>query len=296
MENPAASWFYGFGAERKGPYTADQIGALIQAAVIDEHTKMWSEAIGEWMPLFRTELRSLLDGKAILPPLLTEDKPTSHGLNSPIAGPDSSGAQGVQLRDNRLLGTVLYWLTILCMLISAFQSVFLLRAGKTPEEKYALSQVFITDGVMLFTLSPVLAGMITFFIWKYRLTDNLVRLRGARSITPAGAVYWYFVPVLWFWKPYEAMKNLVTGFDMNPSKRWLLVVWWLGFWTTMLFSFVRAGFLEIDVQTRLDMQAYVLFDVIEYGLDALFLFFAAKLLKELSKAEAEATSGGERPD
>lgn len=193
------------------------------------------------------------------------------------------------MKGNRLLGSALYWLILLNMLISALQAGFLFRAGKTPEEKYVLARFFGTDGFMVFTLTPMLAGIVLFFIWKYRLTDNLIRLRGRQSITPAGAVYWYFVPVLWFWKPFEAMRNIVVGFDMNPSKRWQLVVWWGGFWTNMLFSFVRAGFLEIDVQTRLDMQAYVFFDMIEYGLDALFLFFAAKLVKEVSKAEGDAT-------
>lgn len=68
MSDIGARWFYSAGDDRKGPFSELQIGALLLAGAIDEHTKVWSEDIADWTPLFRTDLRKLLGDKQIAPP------------------------------------------------------------------------------------------------------------------------------------------------------------------------------------------------------------------------------------
>ncbi|TPL78846.1 DUF4328 domain-containing protein [Mesorhizobium sp. B2-3-13] len=48
-----------------------------------------------------------------------------------------------------------------------------------------------------------------------------------KRTTQRGAVYWYFVPVMWFWKPFEAMGNLWRGFKVPDNAGTWLGLWWL---------------------------------------------------------------------
>ena len=51
---------------------------------------------------------------------------------------------------------------------------------------------------------------------------------------PGWAVGWYFVPIAWFWKPYQAMREIWRA-SVNPSN-WRgapvspLLRWWWGLW------------------------------------------------------------------
>ena len=73
--------------------------------------------------------------------------------------------------------------------------------------------------VLAITIVPFLINMILFLQWKYRSTSNAFSRIGPQTITPAGAVYWYFVPVAWFWKPYEAMLNLKNAYHAEGKYR-----------------------------------------------------------------------------
>ena len=50
-----------------------------------------------------------------------------------------------------------------------------------------------------------------FLLWIYSSTSSLTALRGRPSVTPAGAVYWFFVPIAWFWMPLKAIRNFQVG-------------------------------------------------------------------------------------
>ena len=53
--------------------------------------------------------------------------------------------------------------------------------------------------------------------WIHRANHNARQL-GADDMrfTPGWAVGWYFVPIAWFWKPYQAMKEIWLA-SANPS-------------------------------------------------------------------------------
>ena len=71
--------------------------------------------------------------------------------------------------------------------------------------------------------------------WIHRANHNARRLGAAElRFTPWWAVGWYFVPVAWFWKPYQAIKEIWRA-SVNPSD-WQgapgspLLRWWWGLW------------------------------------------------------------------
>jgi GYF domain 2 len=46
-----STWYYGAGSEQKGPFTADQLRALIQTGAITATTLIWSQGMAGWVPL-----------------------------------------------------------------------------------------------------------------------------------------------------------------------------------------------------------------------------------------------------
>jgi hypothetical protein len=81
----------------------------------------------------------------------------------------------------------------------------------------------------------VLASSVAFLMWIHRASVN-ARWLGAQGMTftPGWSVGYYFIPILNFWKPYQAMKEIWRA-SSNPTA-WpserapaLLPVWW-GLW------------------------------------------------------------------
>ena len=99
---------------------------------------------------------------------------------------------------------------------------------------------------------------VTFLKWIYRANLN-VRGFGARELkfTPGWSIGYYFIPILNFFKPYQAMKEIWKT-SKNPAN-WEneqgspLLVWW---WTLWLFSilfgkFTFRGVMRADTITKL---------------------------------------------
>src|SRR5262245_46960413 len=87
----------------------------------------------------------------------------------------------------------------------------------------------IVDVIIFVTF---VATAITFCVWVYRANVNARQL-GAQGMlfTPGWAVGWYFIPIAWLWKPYQAMVEIWKA-SKNPSA-WRsdtgsspLRVWW----------------------------------------------------------------------
>lgn len=71
--------------------------------------------------------------------------------------------------------------------------------------------------------------------WIYRANYNARQL-GAKDMkfTPGWSVGWYFIPVFWLWKPYQAMKEIWKA-SYNPIDRGntevsAILPWWWFFW------------------------------------------------------------------
>lgn len=96
---------------------------------------------------------------------------------------------------------------------------------------------FATDMVVAWMLVLDFVGLalasIFVLTWFYRAMSVAHRLTPGLTISPAGAVGWFFVPIAWLWKPYEAMVQIVEGSSVIPERRNKvreLVFWWWGAW------------------------------------------------------------------
>src|SRR5690606_3900159 len=110
-----------------------------------------------------------------------------------------------RLHRNKGLEKVLFWLVTGCAGVSLAHIILPLRHGEGMRGAYEHQFRMVNSDIAL-TLYVAMYAVtgVVFLVWKYRATDNLIKVRGPQSVTPAGAVYWYFVPIAWFWKPFEA--------------------------------------------------------------------------------------------
>jgi hypothetical protein len=76
-----------------------------------------------------------------------------------------------------------------------------------------------------------LTTSILFLMWIYRANSNARQL-GAQGMkfSPGWSVGFYFIPILWFWKPYQAMKEIWQASKAPSSwkseKPGSILPWW----------------------------------------------------------------------
>ena len=83
-----AQWHYAEGGATKGPFSAEQMAAMIQSGTIGPQTQVWSQAMGAWAPL----AQSPLAGQA--PPRPPQAPPSAAGM--PPAGMSGVGYPSAQ--------------------------------------------------------------------------------------------------------------------------------------------------------------------------------------------------------
>lgn len=271
------NWYYRLGEDQKGPLSQEQIQALIGADVINTHTPVWNDTLEGWKPLFQTELRSLLGAEVATPP------PFTAAAAVPGPAPAPQAARSHKIYDTTALSWVVRIILGVNIIYDGALTVPMFRNLKAFEERrqFALNVVesdFVAV-VGFILVAAVAAAMLT---WMYQKTSTLWATKGPQSITPAGAVYWWFVPVVWFWKPAEAVVNIVRG--GNGSMIWV-PVWWGAFWLSLLAA---ALFNEVTppasaITTEHAMNVYVVWNTVTFGLDALACVAAGRFVRSLMK-------------
>ena len=123
--------------------------------------------------------------------------------------------------------------------VLAYQFVSDLNVGVYSSEALVTEAAEINDnrqqivGVLQFSIS--IATIVLFAMWIYRANFNARQL-GAQGMkfSPGWSVGYYFIPILWFWKPYQAMKEIWCASKAPTS--WEAVVrgtvlpwWWFFF-------------------------------------------------------------------
>jgi len=150
-------------------------------------------------------------------------------------------------------------------LVYAWDAVGDLRMGEgeaSQEGRTLVSILWILARLVIGLSTPILVLM-----WIYRANHNARQLGAAdMRFTPGWAVGWYFIPIAWFWKPYQAMTEIWRA-SVNPSD-WRatpvspLLRWWWGLWIVpswgldgvdlvASFRLDEAGFETVDAATNL---------------------------------------------
>lgn len=240
----------------------------------------------EWPP--RAELPAGVATAALPPSRPRAAQSTAHQGEARLAQkPAASIILPTSYYDISGLSTALEWL-IKITGVATLLSAISIQAQSGLSAKYNWTLALDTNLALLLLIGlPSLATTIVFLYWKKKSTDNLFLFKGPQSVTPAGAIYWYFVPIAWFWKPYEAMRNLVVGFNAKDEDRVFLRLWWGSFWLAGVISITAGLFLPEGTASRSEAADFVNWSIAATYLEALWLGFSYFLVQTVSEAQRD---------
>lgn len=175
--------------------------------------------------------------------------------------------------------------------------LFLFHLQKTTTDSYHDHHAYLSaqirseeleDLAVSLQLWTFLFSAIVFVVWTYRAAGNLRAIGAADpKISPGWAIGWYFVPLLNFWKPYQAMKRIADASERpfapqlaasNP----VLPVWWTGWIIGLLLSRGVDNWLrQVDRPTFEDLRLYAgltMLSVLASVASAAALFFIVRHL------------------
>ena len=98
---------------------------------------------------------------------------------------------------------------------------------------------------------------VLFFVWSYQAMSVAHQLFPSLTISPAGSIGWYFVPIASLWMPYRAMSDIWKGSARGaetPRATALLVSWWVLWLGRTILSWVE----RLTVQSAPDVSAILL--------------------------------------
>ncbi len=139
----------------------------------------------------------------------------------------------------------------------------------------------------LYLLVFVITGVM-FLRWTY-LSNRNARSLGAAGMqfTPGWAVGWYFVPVAWLWKPYQALKETFKASHPDFTQDWqhaphpsILPLWWtLWIISTFVQQAVFHSALRADTANELLASSWIAFvsDALDLPLGIVAMAVVAKL-------------------
>ena len=99
------------------------------------------------------------------------------------------------------------------------------------------------------------ATAISFLLWIHRASRNLHSLGAPwQRFSPGWAVGWWFVPIMFFFRPYQVMVEIWKGstprasreatFDWKTESVSALLPWWWALWIAQWFVGIVSGFAE----------------------------------------------------
>lgn len=132
------------------------------------------------------------------------------------------------MKDARAIGRVAtgaigMWIVIECVLLSVSTFLAPLFGRPIPQAISIISWAAV---------ATMLVNAICLSIWSYRAMAQAHRREPTLTISPVWSVGWYLVPIAWYWKPYEAMREIWKGSasDAQLAERTTLIAWWWGAW------------------------------------------------------------------
>lgn len=279
-----ADWYFEHDNERKGPFSDEQMIGLHRLGTLNPHTKVWSAESGEWRPLYKTSLRETLQIKEVAPPAA---KPTEAPPQiAPVFPASGRVAANGRETDITFITGVTKFLNGAVGFASAVVIFSTLKAGSGGRYVHLANLEMSWLGIASAILG--LTAVVVFLVWSYQATKKVFETCGEQSVSPAGSVYWYFVPIFWFWKPLEAMLNIVKCLRGDPTmsaEDYTKTVygWW--FVTLGSVAFVILAAIAVPDTTVLVQQsaadAYVAFSVISYSLTTIGCVLFNEILKRV---------------
>ena len=240
------SWYYVKDNKPMGPIPESKMREMFHTGNLSMQTFVWSQPMTNWMPAstietFRLNTTSSQVSLKQITKVSKENHTNGVRYKKELEASESEHAFGGQnyyyVKDptslTKFLKTMLWiflGVNVFCLISDSMQ-MNLLRSGSfsqaQAESNDARQKImgFLHLGVFVLT-------SISFLKWKYRANLNChVFCAQGMKFSPSWSIGYYFIPILCFFRPYQAMKEL-WKVSKNPSN-WqnetaspLLGLWW----------------------------------------------------------------------
>ena len=179
---------------------------------------------------------------------------------------------------------VIYMVTRLVMLGTSFWAY-----GGVGLEATNRALALAAAGPVLFLIAFI-ACVIIIGRWIYRASANAHALSDEMTISPAGAVGWYFVPIMNLFKPYQAMREiwLASHFRGNwhgePSPS-LVGIWWALWIVVNILDNVTSRLTDSDGRL---LEGGLVFEAIAALLTIALCVVLINLMRQIARAQSNA--------
>ena len=269
-------WYFAIDGVTNGPFDAEAMKQLFREGKIGPKTTVWSAETGDWVQFNTTALQASAGPP---PPPGRVPPPIPPVAQLP---PQHSAARTAVYRryDNAGLSWAVRVFLGLGMFLSFVFAGLIVKANGA-QAKYDMAVFLDSDIITNIAAVVALITGILFLIWLYRETSNLWATKGGQSITPGWAVGWWFVPIMWFFKPLEAVLNVYDGVGAPQKDRWTVYLWWTLFWGSLAYVALSMGYLQQRIDTLDKAQSYAVWSAIYYAIDAGTAYALLSIVKSI---------------
>jgi hypothetical protein len=166
----------------------------------------------------------------------------------------------------------------------------------------------IRQGVVaLVVFAAYVAAIVLFIRWFHRAYSNLPALRSSPRFTRGWAIWGWFVPILWFWRPKQIANDIWRGSDPSPRSleiaktdvATLLGLWW-AVWIISGLVYTRSTLAYLNTPTATDagvsamlgstddaeaIRNIAILDVVASGIDIAAAVLAILVVRELTSRQ-----------
>jgi hypothetical protein len=139
-----------------------------------------------------------------------------------------------------------------------------------------------------------LAAIVAYCLFMPRANKNARAFGSRMSNTPGWAAGWFFVPIVYLWKPYYAMKEIWQGSDPDPAVHAfdapvspLLPLWW---WMYLAFFFSRGFFSSANNKEEQGPSSFIAMSNVRIVMSVITIlaaFLAAAVVRRLAVRQEE---------
>ena len=91
---------------------------------------------------------------------------------------------------------------------------------------------FILVGVGLLQMLTYVTTVVLWGMWSVRANKNMRALEpgGYFRFTPGWTVGWFFIPIAWLFKPFQAVKEMLVRSSTDGFSKTTVLGWWWAAW------------------------------------------------------------------
>lgn len=277
------------------------------AASLPEASLVWKEGLPGWVTA-ASYFGPIPSAPPRMPPPVPSHLPMPSAALSPYSAPEASSLQapprnGHGYRYTKPPGSltkvvvILLGLSLLMELASSASSLgqFMLL-GRDYTEAEANANDAREQIVGLFYVIIFIITAIAFLMWVHRASVNVHGFGAANlRFTPGWAVGWYFVPIMWLFRPFQAMKEIWQA-SRNPSA-WhlepgsaLLRLWWTLWLCSNITGYISFG-LSLQADTIDELRAGTLFDMVSCLIGVPLAVLAILVVKNIAASQEALVQG-----